>query len=46
MVGPSVVMIYNMIQRDLLQFFIIYVVFIIGFSQGMYSFTVKTIVVV
>nr|KAI8748501.1 transient receptor potential cation channel subfamily V member 5-like [Biomphalaria glabrata] len=35
-VGPSIVMIYNMIRRDLLQFFIIYVVFIIGFSQSMY----------
>ncbi|GFR68752.1 transient receptor potential cation channel subfamily V member 6 [Elysia marginata] len=36
MVGPSVVMIYNMIHKDLLQFFIIYVVFIIGFSQAIY----------
>ncbi|XP_059151469.1 transient receptor potential cation channel subfamily V member 5-like [Physella acuta] len=35
-VGPSVVMIYNMIRKDLLQFFIIYVVFIVGFSQAMY----------
>ncbi|CAL1545613.1 unnamed protein product [Lymnaea stagnalis] len=35
-VGPSVVMIYNMIRKDLFQFFIIYVVFIIGFSQAVH----------
>ncbi|KAL5011500.1 hypothetical protein ScPMuIL_010051 [Solemya velum] len=36
MVGPFVVMIYQMIRGDLLRFFIIYSVFIIGFSQAMY----------
>ncbi|XP_052092799.1 transient receptor potential cation channel subfamily V member 5-like isoform X3 [Mytilus californianus] len=34
--GPFVVMIYKMVKGDLLRFFIIYVVFIIGFSQSMY----------
>ncbi|CAG5117325.1 unnamed protein product [Candidula unifasciata] len=44
-VGPSVVMIYNMIRKDLLQFFIIYLVFIIGFSQAMYiPFRMRTTV--
>jgi len=33
-VGPFVVMIYKMIQGDLKRFIIIYLVFIIGFSQG------------
>lgn len=33
-VGPFVVMIYNMIAGDLLRWIIIYLVFIIGFSQG------------
>ena len=33
-VGPFVVMIYKMIRGDLLRFFTIYVVFLIGFSQG------------
>jgi hypothetical protein len=37
MVGPFVVMIYKMIKGDLLRFFTIYVVFLIGFSQGSYS---------
>nr|XP_011445419.2 transient receptor potential cation channel subfamily V member 5 isoform X11 [Crassostrea gigas] len=35
-VGPFVVMIYNMIAGDLLRWIIIYLVFIIGFSQAMY----------
>ncbi|XP_041370435.1 transient receptor potential cation channel subfamily V member 5-like isoform X2 [Gigantopelta aegis] len=35
-VGPFVVMIYNMIRGDLLRFFIIYAIFVIGFSQAMY----------
>ncbi|XP_052789799.1 transient receptor potential cation channel subfamily V member 6-like isoform X9 [Mya arenaria] len=35
-VGPFVVMIYKMIQGDLKRFIIIYLVFIIGFSQSMY----------
>ncbi|XP_033730840.1 transient receptor potential cation channel subfamily V member 6-like isoform X4 [Pecten maximus] len=34
--GPFVVMIYKMIKGDLFRFFIIYAVFIIGFSQSMY----------
>jgi len=33
-VGPFVVMIYKMIHTDLLRFFAIYLVFLIGFSQG------------
>ena len=32
--GPFVVMIYDMIKGDLLRFFIIYAVFVVGFSQG------------
>ncbi|XP_048244960.1 transient receptor potential cation channel subfamily V member 5-like isoform X3 [Haliotis rufescens] len=35
-VGPFVVMIYKMIKGDLLRFFIIYAVFVIGFSQAIY----------
>jgi len=35
-VGPFVVMIYRMIQGDLLRFVIIYTVFIMGFSQAYY----------
>ncbi|XP_052789792.1 transient receptor potential cation channel subfamily V member 5-like isoform X3 [Mya arenaria] len=35
-VGPFVVMIYKMIQGDLKRFIIIYLVFIIGFSQSFY----------
>ncbi|XP_048774113.2 transient receptor potential cation channel subfamily V member 5-like isoform X7 [Ostrea edulis] len=35
-VGPFVVMIYNMIAGDLLRWIIIYLVFIIGFSQAFY----------
>jgi len=33
-VGPFVVMIYRMIMGDLLRFVTIYVVFVMGFSQG------------
>ncbi|KAG1682090.1 Transient receptor potential cation channel subfamily V member 5 [Nymphon striatum] len=36
MVGPFVVMIYKMIVTDLLCFVIIYVVFVLGFSQAYY----------
>ncbi|CAM1318145.1 Nan (predicted) [Pycnogonum litorale] len=35
-VGPFVIMIYNMIVTDLLCFVLIYVVFILGFSQAYY----------
>ncbi|KAL8561177.1 hypothetical protein ACOMHN_029248 [Nucella lapillus] len=35
-VGPFVVMIYSMIKGDLLRFFIIYSIFVIGFSQALY----------
>ncbi|ESO92828.1 hypothetical protein LOTGIDRAFT_216486 [Lottia gigantea] len=35
-VGPFVVMIYKMIKGDLLRFVIIYVIFLIGFSQAMF----------
>ncbi|KAK3576059.1 hypothetical protein CHS0354_018328 [Potamilus streckersoni] len=35
-IGPFVVMIYKMIKGDLLRFCIIYLIFIIGFSQAMY----------
>ncbi|XP_070176745.1 transient receptor potential cation channel subfamily V member 5-like isoform X3 [Littorina saxatilis] len=35
-VGPFVTMIYSMIKGDLLRFFIIYAIFVIGFSQAMY----------
>eukprot|EP00106_Octopus_bimaculoides_P008929 XP_014776371.1 PREDICTED: transient receptor potential cation channel subfamily V member 5-like [Octopus bimaculoides] len=34
--GPFVVMIYSMIKGDLLRFFIIYGIFLMGFSQAMY----------
>lgn len=33
-VGPFVVMIYRMIMGDLLRFVSIYLVFVMGFSQG------------
>ncbi|GAB6027573.1 hypothetical protein CHUAL_001812 [Chamberlinius hualienensis] len=36
MVGPFVVMIYRMIQGDLLRFVVIYLVFVLGFSQAYY----------
>ncbi|XP_053381357.1 transient receptor potential cation channel subfamily V member 5-like isoform X2 [Mercenaria mercenaria] len=35
-VGPFVIMIYKMIKGDLRRFFIIYLVFIVGFSQAFY----------
>ncbi|KAJ8300412.1 hypothetical protein KUTeg_021931 [Tegillarca granosa] len=35
-VGPFVIMIYKMIKGDLLRFFIIYAIFIVGFSQSFY----------
>jgi len=35
-VGPFVVMIYRMIMGDLLRFVSIYLVFVMGFSQGTY----------
>ncbi|KAK3087949.1 hypothetical protein FSP39_012710 [Pinctada imbricata] len=35
-VGPFVVMIYRMVMGDLLRWFIIYAVFIVGFSQSFY----------
>lgn len=37
-VGPFVVMIYRMIMGDLLRFATIYLVFVLGFSQGKYKF--------
>ena len=36
LVGPFVEMIYRMLKRDFLIFFIIYMIFVIGFSQGNY----------
>lgn len=33
MVGPFVIMIYKMLVGDLLRFFTIYIIFLIGFSQ-------------
>ncbi|KAF6022629.1 Nan [Bugula neritina] len=36
MVGPFVTMIYKMLVGDLLRFFTIYLIFLIGFSQAMY----------
>ena len=35
-VGPFVVMIYKMVVGDLRRFFIIYLVFLVGFSQCKY----------
>jgi hypothetical protein len=35
-VGPFVVMLYRMIMGDLLRFVSIYLVFVMGFSQGKY----------
>ncbi|KAF7637257.1 hypothetical protein Mgra_00003224 [Meloidogyne graminicola] len=35
-VGPFVLMIYKIITQDLLRFFLIYFVFLFGFSQGFY----------
>ena len=42
-VGPFVVMIYRMILGDLLRFVTIYIVFIMGFSQGGYQVPVPPI---
>ncbi|CAK8683420.1 unnamed protein product [Clavelina lepadiformis] len=36
LVGPFIVAIYNMITGDLLRFLIIYLIFLMGFSQAMY----------
>lgn len=38
-VGPFVVMIYRMLMGDLLRFVCIYLVFVMGFSQGLYRYT-------
>lgn len=38
-VGPFVVMIYRMIMGDLLRFVSIYLVFVMGFSQGILNFS-------
>ncbi|XP_070540761.1 transient receptor potential cation channel subfamily V member 5-like isoform X2 [Ptychodera flava] len=42
LVGPFVVMIYKMIRGDLLKFFAIYIVFLVGFSQAMYIVFIGT----
>lgn len=39
LVGPFVVMIYQMLRRDFIIFFIIYMIFVIGFSQAMFLVT-------
>lgn len=39
LVGPFVVMIYQMLKRDFLIFFVIYMIFVIGFSQAMFLVT-------
>lgn len=36
LVGPFVVMIYQMLKKDFLIFFVIYLIFVIGFSQAMF----------
>ncbi|XP_029197180.2 transient receptor potential cation channel subfamily V member 6-like isoform X2 [Acropora millepora] len=36
LVGPFVVMIYKMLKKDFLIFFVIYMIFVIGFSQAMF----------
>jgi hypothetical protein len=36
-VGPFVVMIYRMLKGDLIRFVSIYLVFVMGFSQGTYT---------
>ncbi|XP_078357292.1 uncharacterized protein LOC144642181 [Oculina patagonica] len=36
LVGPFVVMIYQMLKKDFLIFFVIYMIFVIGFSQAMF----------
>ncbi|KAK2572384.1 Transient receptor potential cation channel subfamily V member 6 [Acropora cervicornis] len=35
-IGPFVVMIYKMLKKDFLIFFVIYMIFVIGFSQAMF----------
>ncbi|VDK59214.1 unnamed protein product [Anisakis simplex] len=35
-IGPFVLMIYTILSRDLSRFFLIYAIFLIGFSQGFY----------
>uniref|UniRef100_A0A1I7Z815 ANK_REP_REGION domain-containing protein n=1 Tax=Steinernema glaseri TaxID=37863 RepID=A0A1I7Z815_9BILA len=35
-VGPSVLMVYKIIVRDLLRFFVIYCIIVVGFSQSFY----------
>ena len=37
LVGPFVVMIYQMLKKDFLIFFVIYLIFVIGFSQGKWT---------
>ncbi|KAI6233949.1 Transient receptor potential cation channel subfamily V member 6 [Aphelenchoides fujianensis] len=35
-VGPFVLMVYTIITRDMIRFFLIYFIFLMGFSQGFY----------
>ncbi|CAD5218107.1 unnamed protein product [Bursaphelenchus okinawaensis] len=35
-VGPFVLMVYTIITRDMIRFFLIYFIFLLGFSQGFY----------
>ncbi|KAI1701171.1 ankyrin repeats (3 copies) domain-containing protein [Ditylenchus destructor] len=35
-VGPFILMIYTIISRDMARFFVIYLIFLVGFSQGFY----------
>ncbi|KAI1696929.1 ion transport protein domain-containing protein [Ditylenchus destructor] len=35
-VGPFILMIYTIITRDMLRFFLIYLIFLVGFSQSFY----------
>ena len=46
LVGPFVVMIYQMLKRDFLIFFVIYMIFVIGFSQGEWLKVISLIYVV
>lgn len=41
LVGPFVVMIYKMLKKDFLIFFVIYMIFVIGFSQGKRNITLN-----
>lgn len=36
-VGPFVLMVYTIITRDMIRFFMIYFIFLIGFSQGLFQ---------